>query len=252
MATFDLRKFRSSVIAPQRSNKFTFNIYKKNSVLNAETQRRDRGATIGVEKLSLIAEQVIFPTITLVPRVSTHPYGFGLEERFPTQPQYKELIANFIFERGGETYQFFENWMNEIYYFNGKNNTASQFEMDYKDNYDAKLEINLLKEDGPDEDNTVTGRWEFTKAYPISITGEPLSWAAENEYMVYFVNFDFYQCKFFGSQTPIPNVDTGVNRVPVLRQTRRPDYYNRQSPSPVGPEEDFVDQFVSQFHVAKA
>lgn len=185
---FDLQEFKSKVYAPQRSNKYSVNLF----------GRAD------LEDLHLLAEEVTFPTFGYDKTTSTYRYGFGVKDEFPGTPEYKDLIVTFIMQQGSVEHGAFHRWFDDIIRKDPTQSGAvhsydtTSFTLKYKDDYAAQMEITLHAETETDNE----AKWEFQDVFPINVTGDALSWEQADTYLSYTITFKFYAMKFVPGALP--------------------------------------------------
>lgn len=198
---FDLNRFVKNVIAPQRSNRYTMNIYKD-----------------GFDEIALLAENVSFPTFGFDKLSSTYRYGFGVKDSFPGVPENKQLMVTFIMQQGSKEFGLFTEWLNQIIAHVPDENGAigpSNYTVEYKEQYVTTAELRLHSE--VEREESEESYWKFIDLFPISITGDPLAWKTEDSYVTYVVTFEFYAYQFIASDIPVatePRVRTKDGNAP--------------------------------------
>lgn len=202
---FDLNRFTKTVIAPQRSNKYTLRILGPGDL----------------EDVEFLAESVTLPTFQYDKLSSVYRYGFGVKDAFPGVPEYKELMVTLIMQQGSKEHSVMYDWFDTIMrqkpVASGEENSTdkSRFTMAYKDDYVASIEIRLHA----DVEHSDEAYWEITDAFPISITGDPLSWAESDKYTSYTVTFNYYDMVFKPGSIPTataPRVRTKDGNSPTV------------------------------------
>lgn len=186
---FDLSQFRAKVVAPQRSNKYSLYVYGRE----------------GLEDMHFLAEEVTFPTFGYDKLSSVYRYGYGVKDAFPGAPEYKDLIVTFIMQQGSVEHNAMHNWLDQIVRKNppesGGLNTldTTSYTLAYKDDYVTTVELKLHN----DSPTGTEAYWEFKDVFPISVTGESMSWEQEEGYLTFTVTFNYYAQRFVPGTLPV-------------------------------------------------
>ena len=105
-------------------------------------------------------------------------YGVGPTQKQPFNAQLNEISINFIVDYDSILWQFWHNWINNIFQHSGTNNSYPTYLAKYKDDFSTIVEIFIYANDGG-----LSQRIALFQAFPTAITDIPLSWAEQSQPM---------------------------------------------------------------------
>lgn len=127
--------------------------------------------------------RVTTPGVSLA-TVDVFRYGIGTTQKMPYGSQFFDVSLALMLDKNTDFWDFWYNWMNGIYNFNGQepngNNIFSggkipNFAAEYKDEYSTTVSI-IIYDDQGKAVKTIT----LYEAYPSSLKDMTLSWSETN------------------------------------------------------------------------
>lgn len=185
MAGFNINEFRSKVgeFGVLKSSAVLVNIYGSNKFgLNQYSQQL---GNVG-GNIQFMAEATRLPGVSLS-TTEIRRHGYGVIEKKPYVPIFTDVDLVFRSDAKGDVYTFFQSWMKMIINFDGRNSINSvtgilrdqgMYEVAYKENYMATMEITVMNQQGDTAIQVM-----MTEAYPIFLGDIPLAWQATNDYV---------------------------------------------------------------------
>lgn len=193
MAGFNINEFRSKAgdLGILKSSSVMVNIY-----YGSRFGLRQYSQQFGniMNDLRFTAEATKIPGVSLA-TTEIRRHGYGVIEKKPYVPIFTDIDMIFRSDAKGDLYTFFQTWMKMIINFDGRHSINSvtgvlpkqaMYEVAYKDNYMATVEITLLDQQGKDSIKIF-----LTEAYPIFLGEIPLAWQAINDYVKIPIRFTF-------------------------------------------------------------
>ena len=127
--------------------------------------------------------------------------GYGPIERTPYNVNYEEISLTFIMDAKTMVHNFFYDWCNSIFNFNGGGGmnaaTAGVYEVGYKNNYATDIDIAVYKDTGKP-----ALKAKLFKAFPMALPAVPMNWNDSDvvKLTIPFTYLDF-QIEYEGQQT---------------------------------------------------
>lgn len=193
MAGFNINEFRSKVGdlgVLKSSGVMVYMYFGKDFGLRQYSQQFGNV----ISDLQFMAEATNLPGVSLA-TTEIRRYGYGVIEKKPYVPIFTDISLAFRSDQKGDLYMFFQTWMKMIINFDGRQSINSvtgvipqqaMYEVAYKENYMATVEIHMMDQQG----NTPV-KIVLTEAYPIFLGEVPLAWQATNDYVKIPIRFTF-------------------------------------------------------------
>jgi hypothetical protein len=177
---FDIEQFQSSLLSrgTLRPNKHQVRIFPPQGI--------DLPNDIAPE-LEFWGETTDIPLFQL----GTHQvmrHGYGSRELRPFMPVYQEWQVVFRVDADGHVWRFFKEW-NKAIVANDVQTTPSTdglYEVAYKDDYAADMNVTVFNNDGGDAINVV-----LIEAFPMTLGSIHVDWSDNQAYMRLPVVFSF-------------------------------------------------------------
>jgi hypothetical protein len=130
-------------------------------------------------------------------------FGVGVLEKMPFSGSYTDVDFVFLCDRYGLAYNFWYGWLNYIFSVNGEVSPQNQtvrtnagrsfYTTQYKDSYSTDITIKVY-----DQTGNQAIQYQLVKAYPISISDTPVSWAATNDTVKLSIKVTFKEWYLLG------------------------------------------------------
>lgn len=120
--------------------------------------------------MAMRIDQVRMPGINLQ-TTQVSRYGIGPIQNMPINAQFQEVNFSLLIDEFGELWQYWYNWTNAIFGFNGTERTLPTYQTEYKNNYSTVVSLLLYNHLG-----TVVQTINLYEAFPTSIREVPMAW----------------------------------------------------------------------------
>jgi hypothetical protein len=121
-------------------------------------------------------------------------YGIGPTQKQPFNAQLNEISINFIVDYDSILWQFWHNWINNIFQHSGTNNSYPTYLAKYKDDFSTIIDIDIYTNDG-----NLSQTIELYQAFPTAISEVPLTWGDQNNPLRMSVTLSFSEYQILGS-----------------------------------------------------
>jgi hypothetical protein len=151
--------------------------------------------------LSLRAHQCATPSPTL-DWVEISRYGVGPPQGYPHNAHFSNVPMSFICDKGGQTWNFFHQWLNKVFPFSPTYNSTGttpynsqpSYTAEYKENYASNIAIDIY-----DQIGNLAIEFILNFAYPLEIREVPLDWGEQGDLLELIVIFDYKDYSISGS-----------------------------------------------------
>lgn len=195
MAGFNVNEFRSKVgdMGLLKSSSVMVYIYYGNKFGLRRYSQEFGNIT---NQIQFTAEATNLPGVSLA-TTEIRRHGYGVIEKKPYVPIFTDINIVFRSDNKGYLYTFFQTWMKMIINFDGRYPIDSvngilpgqaMYEIAYKEDYMAQIEIHVLDQHDPEK---APIQIMLTEAYPIFLGEIPLDWQAINSYVKIPIRFTF-------------------------------------------------------------
>ena len=141
------------------------------------------------------------------------PQGFGKTSKMPHGINFDNLSLTFMLDSNHRVLYFYELWLQEIINtsstVSGERatyNNRTAFEMNYKKNYTATVEIIYFSDSDATGKTAIT--YKFIDAFPIQTGSVQLAWEANDQIAKLPVEFTYSSYTVFENQLDFPVSDT--------------------------------------------
>lgn len=188
---FDTAQFKSQVLGDagiMRSNLFLVSIQFPQAFAQTQTNLMK----LTPRTLMMFTEQASLPGMSIGSDDQIKRYGTGPAEKMPHSIFFADITFNFLADGNGEILKMFHNWMRYIVNFDSRKNgptglnNADPYEVGYKDDYAAQIEITVFSEAA---DKIIT--YTLNDVFPIFLGEIALSWADTDSIMRVPVTFSY-------------------------------------------------------------
>lgn len=188
---FDVARFRSEIVGDTgllRNNLFLVSIQFPQAFAQTQTQLMK----LTPRTMMSFTESASLPGLSLMTDESSRRYGTGPTEKMAYGATFTDMTLGFLADGNGEILKMFHNWMKYIVnYDSSKNgvtglNQAEPYEVGYKDEYAATMEITVFTES---EDRVIT--YKLNEVYPIFLGDIAMSWSDNDSIMRIPVTFTY-------------------------------------------------------------
>jgi hypothetical protein len=131
-----------------------------------------RGGNNVANQMRFRAESVKVPGISIL-SADISRYGAGPTQKQPYSAQFGENSISILCDKNGEIWNFWYNWTQAIFQFNGNISSVPSYLTDYKDNYSTTTEIIMYDQEG----NPVR-TIDMFQSFPTSISDVSLNWGS--------------------------------------------------------------------------
>ncbi len=143
-----------------------------------------------VSYLQYRVERVSIPGVSIL-SADNAPQGVGPLKKFPFSAQFNEINLYILCDRNADQLNFWNDWLNGIYGFNGGSIGGNLYSMPsytsgYRDDFATTVTILLYGVDG-----TVAQKVDLVEAFPTGIREIPLAWDANGELVKLSVSMTF-------------------------------------------------------------
>lgn len=199
--TFNINDFKAKMDqygGPARTNLFVVSLF-SNSINRPSNQYIPNG------DLRFFCKTATFPGINLTV-MDYKPFTYGLKQSITTGMDAEPVNCVFMLDSNHRVLSFFHDWMQRIvnYDVSGGNLTSvdNQFpyEMNYKKEYVASMEIRYFSSDNPDNFYICT----LEDVFPTQIGSLELSWEDNDSVASLPVNFSYSSMKMQAARTGTP------------------------------------------------
>jgi hypothetical protein len=189
---FDVARFRSQIVGDSgllRTNLFLVSISFPTEFASTQSQLMK----LTPRTLMMFTEATSLPGLSLMSDDSIRRYGTGVTEKMPYGAVFTDLSISFLADGNGEILKMFHNWMKYIVNYdssiNGvtsKFNGAEPYEVGYKDQYAATMEITVYSEAA---DKIIT--YKINEVFPLFLGDISMGWADNDSIMRVPVTFSY-------------------------------------------------------------
>jgi hypothetical protein len=213
---FDVNAFRSNIIGDTgllKTNLFLVSIQFSQEFAQTQTQLMK----LTPRTLMMFTDQASMPGISIGAEDQNRRYGTGVAEKMPYGVFFTDITLNFLADGNGELLKMFHNWMKYIVNYDSRRNgptgfnEAEPYEVAYKDNYAASMEITVFNESA---DKIIT--YTINEVYPLFLGEISLSWADNDSIMKVPVTFTYRDWQTDSMSTA--NLSAGVSNNLTLLQ----------------------------------
>lgn len=140
--------------------------------------------------------------------------GYGPTISYPTGMELDSLTSEFMIDSNMDVMKFFHRWQQKIFNYNseqgplGSNNNQMVYEMSYKSDYAATIQVDIYTGHSPDVKYT----YKFFDAWPFSVANPQLSWDNQAEIMTSSIQFKYERMTNEGLARNVVASGSGVNR----------------------------------------
>lgn len=188
---FDIARFRAEVVGESgllRPNLFLVSIQFPQEFASTQTQL----SKLTPRTLMSFTEAAALPGISLMTDDAVRRYGTGTVDKMAYGAVFTDITLSFLADGHGEILKMFHNWFKYIVNFdssrNGETgfNGAEPYEVGYKDQYAATMEITSFNEEG---DKIIT--YKLNEVFPLFLGEIALNWGDSDSIMRIPVTFTF-------------------------------------------------------------
>ena len=188
---FDVNSFRSQIIGDtglMRNNLFLVSIQFPSAFASTQTNLMK----VTPRSMMMFCEQTSLPGLSLASDDGVRRYGTGPTEKMPYGAIFTDLSLGFLADGQGEILKMFHNWMKYIVNYDSRYNGvtglnfAEPYEVGYKDEYAATIEITVFNEAS---DKIIT--YTLNEAFPLFLGEIGMSWADNDSIMKIPVTFSY-------------------------------------------------------------
>jgi hypothetical protein len=213
---FDINTFRSQIIGDTgllKTNLFLVSIQFSQEFAQTQTQLMK----VTPRTLMMFTEQCALPGISIGSEDQSRRYGTGVAEKMPFGVFFTDITLSFLADGNGEIMKMFHNWIKYIVNYDSRRNgptgfnEAEPYEVAYKDNYSATIEITVFNESA---DKIIT--YTLNEVYPLFLGEVGMSWADNDSIMKIPVTFTYRDWQTDSMSTA--NLSKGVSNNLTLLQ----------------------------------
>ena len=213
---FDISRFRSEVIGDTgllRNNLFLVSIQFSQEFAQTQTNLMK----LTPRTLMMFTDQASLPGLSLGSEDQNRRYGTGVAEKMPYGAFFTDITLGFLADGNGEILKMFHNWMKYIVNYDSRRNgptgfnEAEPYEVAYKDNYSATMEITVFNESA---DKIIT--YTLNEVYPLFLGEIAMSWSDNDSIMKIPVTFTYRDWQTDSMSTA--NLSKGVSNNLTLLQ----------------------------------
>lgn len=189
---FDISRFRSQVVGSTgllRNSLFLVSISFPNEFAKTQTQLMK----LTPRRLMMFTESTSLPGLSLMTDDGIRRYGTGTTEKMPYDVVYTDLNISFLADGYGEILKMFHNWMKYIVNYDtsingvtGVDGVAEPFEVGYKDQYAAAMEITVYNESA---DKIIT--YKINEVFPMFLGDISMGWGDTDSIMRIPITFSY-------------------------------------------------------------
>jgi len=154
------------------------------------------------DELSFRVEQIRTPGISLE-TADIHKYSVGPSRKVPVNAKFQEVELTILSDGYGNIWQFWHNWINNIFNFTSTTNLSSgRFQVNELANYSAEYMSNYSTNMGIivyDSFGNGIMRIDFFEAYPIAFREVQLNWGEQRGLIKLGVTMTFSEYVITGS-----------------------------------------------------
>jgi hypothetical protein len=130
--------------------------------------------------------------------IDIKPQGWGRTEKRASDFMKANLALTFMVDSNFAVKQFFHRWIQTVVNYNALGGPLSQdsskklpYEFDYKDNYSGVVQVEVYSENKDTKGNVKVYKYQFDKAFPVSIGSVETAWENQAEIMLLTVAFAY-------------------------------------------------------------
>lgn len=168
---------------------------------------------MGPRELTFFCRSTKIPDNSLS-MMGTKKLGYGPTVSYPTGMELDTLGAVFMVDSNMDVMKFFHRWQQKIFNYNseqgplGSNNNQMVYEMSYKTEYAATIQVDVYTSHSPDVKYT----YKFFDAWPFSVGNPELAWENQAEIMTAPVQFKYERMTNEGLVKNVVASGSGVNQ----------------------------------------
>jgi hypothetical protein len=198
---FNINEFKAKMDqygGPARTNLFVVSIF-TNSIDRPTNQFMPDG------DLRFFCQTATFPGINLTV-TDYKPFTYGLKQSIPTGIEAEPVNCVFMLDSDHKVLSFFHEWMQRIVNYDVSAGNLSSvdnqfpYEINYKKEYTASMEIRFFSSDNPDNFYICT----LNDVFPTQIGSLSLSWAENDQVATLPVNFSYSSMRMQAARVGTP------------------------------------------------
>ncbi len=188
---FDVSRFRSEILADSgllRTNLFLVSIQFPQAFASTQTQL----LKLTPRTLMSFTEAAALPGISIMTDDSVRRHGTGVNDKMAYGAVFTDITLSFLADGHGEILKMFHNWFKYIVNFDSSKNgitglnASEPYEVGYKDDYAATMEITVFNEEG---DKIIT--YKFNEVFPLFLGEISMNWGDSDSIMRIPITFTF-------------------------------------------------------------
>jgi hypothetical protein len=200
---FNIDTFKSNLdeYGYLQNNKYEFIVFPPpmfvgKTLLNVSVPTTENSSYGITNNLRFRIDSVRAPGIQLL-SADNNRYGIGPTQKQPFGAQFNELGISFISDAYGELWQYWYNWLREIYQFTGTDgsvNNSATYTSRYKSEYATFAQLFIFNNEGD-----VVQTFNFYDIFPTTLSEPPLSWSDNNTLLKIGVTLSYKEYTIEGS-----------------------------------------------------
>lgn len=145
----------------------------------------------------------------------TKKLGYGPTVSYPTGMELDTLNSVFMIDSNMDVMKFFHRWQQKIFNYNseqgplGSNNNQMVYEMSYKSEYTATIQVDVYTSHTPNAKYT----YKFFDAWPSVVSNPELAWDNSADIMTSSIQFRYERMTNEGLVDNVVASGSGVNQV---------------------------------------
>jgi hypothetical protein len=188
---FDINGFRSEIVGDTgllRNNLFLVSIEFPKAFASTQTNLMK----VTPRSMMMFCEQASLPGLSLSSDDGVRRYGTGPTEKMAYGAIFTDLSLGFLADGQGEILKMYHNWMKYIVNYDSRYNGvtglnfAEPYEVGYKDEYAATIQITVFNESS---DKVIT--YTLNEAFPLFLGEISMGWADNDSIMKIPVTFSY-------------------------------------------------------------
>ena len=145
-----------------------------------------------IDQLRFRTEDVIIPSVVLN-TVDVYRYGIGPFQKQPVNAAFNTLSLTFISDGYGDLWQFWYQWIYNIFGFSPSNNgqggiinTLPTLTLNYKKDYSTTITVFIY-----DQFGNIAQTMYFNQAFPVGINDVRMNWGLDNQLLKITIDVAF-------------------------------------------------------------
>ena len=143
--------------------------------------------------ISFRADQVRTPNIN-ISAAGINRYGVGPIQKQPFSAEFNDISVSLVSDGNAEIWQFWHNWVNNIFQHSGTSSSYPTYLAKYKDDFSTTIDIDIYTNDG-----NLSQTIELYQVFPTAISEVPLTWGDQNNPLRMSVTLSFSEYQILGS-----------------------------------------------------